>query len=76
MILDFGIHKGKDLSDLTIPDDYVQWLASRGKYMDEENRFETKWKVPVPVWMAARQEMERRGWEHIGERFEKRESHE
>ena len=73
MILSFGIHKGKELSDPTIPDDYMKWLGSRGKYMSHTNRFETAWKVPVDVWMAARVEMDRRGYDHIGERFERRE---
>lgn len=72
MILPFGIHKGRDLSDPSIPDSYMMWLASRGKYQSPSNRFETVWKVPVNVWMAARVEMERRGYSHIGERFEKR----
>lgn len=69
--LNFGEHRGKLLSDPTIPDDYIRWLASRGKYQDPKNRFETAWKVPVLVWMDARVEMERRGYRHIGERFEK-----
>ena len=71
MTLDFGVHKGKELSDPSIPDDYVRWLGSRGKYLLTGNRFITSWKVPVPVWMEARMEMERRGYRHIGERFEK-----
>ena len=70
MKLDFGVHVGKELSNLSIPDDYMQWLASRGTYREKPgNRFETTWKVPVLVWMAAREEMERRGYTHIGERF-------
>ncbi len=71
MILTFGTHIDKDLSDPTIPDDYMKWLASRGTYRSKSNRFEIAWKVPVDVWMAARVEMERRGYRHIGERFEK-----
>jgi hypothetical protein len=71
MILQFGQYKGRHLSDLSIPDDYIQWLASRGRYTSKTNRFETAWKVPVDIWMAARVEMERRGYRHIGERFEK-----
>ncbi len=75
MILQFGIYKDHDLSDLFIPDDYMKWLASRGRYDSKTNRFETAWKVPVDVWMAARVEMEKRGYRHIGERFEKEERH-
>jgi len=73
MKLSFGAFKGRDLTDPSIPDSYMQWLASRGKYQSKTNRFETSWKVPVDVWMAARMEMERRGYTHIGERFEKEE---
>ncbi len=71
MVLTFGTYKGRELSDPVIPDSYMMWLGSRGKYMDKNNRFETAWKVPVDVWMAARIEMERRGYRHIGERFER-----
>jgi hypothetical protein len=71
MKLDFGKFKGIEISDEIIPDEYMKWLASRGTYRSKENRFETAWKVPVTVWMAARQEMERRGYRHIGERFER-----
>jgi hypothetical protein len=71
--LDFGSHKGRVLSDPTIPDEYMRWLASRGRYMSGKNRFEVEWKVPVVVWMAARIEMERRGYDHIGERFIRKE---
>jgi hypothetical protein len=73
MRLPFGAFKGRELSDPAIPDSYMKWLASRGRYDSKVNRFETAWKVPVDVWMAARQEMERRGYRHIGERFEKEE---
>ena len=72
MILVFGAFKGHNLSDSAIPDSYIRWLASRGGYDSKINRFETAWKVRVDVWMAARQEMERRGYTHIGERFERR----
>jgi hypothetical protein len=71
MLLPFGAFKGHDLSDPAIPDSYMRWLASRGRYDSKINRFETAWKVPVDVWMAARKEMERRGYVHIGERFER-----
>jgi hypothetical protein len=71
MIIEFGKYKGFTLSDLSIPIEYIRWLASRGTYKSKTNRFETAWKVPVDVWMAARIEMERRGYRHIGERFEK-----
>lgn len=71
MILDFGIHKDKHISDPTIPDDYVKWLASRGKYYKSKHSRETTWKVPLNIWLAALTEIERRGYKIIGERFEK-----
>ena len=71
MILDFGIHKGKELSDLSIPDEYIKWLASRGKYKSKLNQFEYAWKLPIMVWLAALKEIEDRGYKIIGERFEK-----
>lgn len=71
--LPFGKYEGKTLDDLEIPTEYVRWLASRGKFMSTTNRFETAFKVPVPLWMAAREEMENRGWKHVGERFIKEE---
>jgi hypothetical protein len=70
-ILPFGNFAGKNLSSPEIPDSYIMWLARRGAYQSKTNRFETAWKVPVDIWMAARVEMERRGYRHIGERFEK-----
>ena len=70
MIIPFGAHKGKDMSDPSIPDGYVRWMADRGRYNSPTNRFETAWKVPVDVWMGARREMEKRGYKHIGERWE------
>ena len=73
MKLTFGTFEGHDLSDPAIPDSYMKWLAARGRYDSKTNRFETAWKVPVDVWMAARQEIERRGYTHIGERFVKEE---
>ncbi len=71
MILNFGTYKDRDLSDPVIPDIFMMWLGSRDKYMSKKTRFETAWKVPVDVWMAARVEMEKRGYRHIGERFER-----
>ena len=68
-VLTFGKHKGKMLSDPDISDEYVRWVASRGKYMSKTNRFECEFKIPVDAWMAGRVEMERRGYDHIGERF-------
>lgn len=71
MTLAFGTFKGRELSDSSIPDSYIQWLASRGKYYKEKHSTEPTWKVPVGVWLAALTEIERRGYKIIGERFEK-----
>jgi hypothetical protein len=68
-ILTFGRYRGKVLSDPEVPDDYVRWVASRGKYMRKTNENELEGKIPVDAWMAGRVEMERRGYDHIGERF-------
>ncbi len=61
MILTFGTFKGLALTDASIPDSYIQWLACRGNYQMPGNRFETKWKVPIDVSIHARREMERMG---------------
>ena len=71
LILDFGIHIGKQLSDPSIPDDYMGFLASDKEYYGKKNPFELTFRVPLKVYMAARQEMERRGYKRIGERWEK-----
>uniref|UniRef100_A0A6H1ZUX4 Uncharacterized protein n=1 Tax=viral metagenome TaxID=1070528 RepID=A0A6H1ZUX4_9ZZZZ len=71
MKLDFGIYHGKELSDPSIPDDYVCWLSERGSYTLPGNRFETTWHVPIVVSINARREMEKRGWKHNGDRWKK-----
>jgi len=65
-ILNFGIYKGRSLSDLSIPLTYISWMAGRGKYADPNNRFEVAWKVPITLAILARREYERR----TGERWE------
>jgi hypothetical protein len=71
VVLEFGQFKGHDLSDMEVPDSYIKWLASRGAYTLPGNRFETTWVVPIVVSINARREMERRGWKHNGDRWEK-----
>ena len=73
MVIDFGKFKGKDLTDLSVPDTYIQWLALRGSYPMPGNRFEAKWKVPIVLSIEARREMERRGYRRDGDRYEKEE---
>ena len=69
MILEFGQFRGRKLSDLFVPITYIRWLAERGSYHLPGNRFETSWKVPIVVCIAARREMERRGWAHDGSKW-------
>lgn len=71
MKLFFGAFKGHDISDQSIPDGYIKWLASRGKYYKSAHSTDITWKVPLDVWEAALTEIERRGYKIIGERFEK-----
>ena len=72
MIITFGKYKGFDLSDrITVPDGYVEWMALRASYPSPENRFETKWKVPIVLSIAARREMERRGYRRVDEHYER-----
>jgi hypothetical protein len=71
MNLPFGQFKGHDLTD--IPDSYLFWLCDRGRstYYHSLHSLDVTWKVPIPVWEAARKEAERRGFKKIGERWEK-----
>lgn len=69
----FGIHKGKLLSDESIDDRYIHWLAKRGSYQEPGNRFNTTWQVPVVLSILARRESERRGWKREGDRYVKNE---
>ena len=72
MKLDFGIHIDKEFSDLSIPDNYICWLAERGSYTLPGNRFDITWKVPIIDSIEARKEMERRGWVHDGRKWRKK----
>lgn len=72
MVLKFGKHKGKNIQD--VPDDYLMWLAKpmySGKFYKSLHSTELTWKVPFDVKLAARGELMRRGFELIGERWEK-----
>lgn len=72
-MIDFGKFKGKELTDPSVPDTYIRWLALRGSYTMPGNRFETKWKVPIVLSIEARREMEKRGYRRDGDRYEKEE---
>jgi hypothetical protein len=72
-ILQFGKYKGCCLGNLE-DDDYIKFLAKpvySGKYYKSLHSTELNWKVPFEVKIAARAELERRGYKLIGERFEK-----
>ena len=71
MILPFGLYRGRTLEDADVPDSYIGWLALRKSYVSPTNRFETTWKVPIDISIAARREMERRGYKRIDDRYEK-----
>ena len=73
MILSFGAHRGKELSDPSIPDGYIEFLAKRGAYYAPGNHFEAKWKVPIDICIHARNEMERRKYKFDGDRWKKEE---
>ena len=69
-VLDFGIHKGKVLSD--IPIDYLIWLALRGSYQAPGNRYgDASWKVPITISILARRECEARGYRRHGDKYYK-----
>jgi uncharacterized protein (DUF3820 family) len=71
-VLDFGIHRGKLLSD--IPIDYVIWLALRGSYQEPGNRYgDAKWKCPITISILARREAENRGYKRHGDHYMKEE---
>jgi hypothetical protein len=71
MLIPFGQFRGRDISDKTIPDSYIKWMALRASYPEPGNRFETKWKVPITVSIEARREMERRGYKRVDEHYER-----
>lgn len=70
-IINFGIHKDKQLSDLSIPCTYIFWLASRGSYQEPGNRFKNTWAVPITLSILARREAENRGFKNDGDKWRK-----
>jgi len=73
-ILDFGKYKGKTISEVD-DDHYLQWLAKpvySGKYYKSLHSTELNWKVPFNVKIAARAELEKRGYELNGETWRKK----
>lgn len=73
MKLQFGKYKGRELQSLT-DENYLMWLAKpmyTGKYYKSLHSTELNWKVPFDVKLAARGELMKRGYNLIGERWEK-----
>lgn len=73
MILMFGTYKGQSLTN--IPVNYCMWLAKpvySGKFYKSIHSTELNWKVPLAVKIAARAELDRRGFKLIGERWEEK----
>lgn len=70
MILQFGRHKGLDISSPEVPDRYILFLAKpkySGGFYKSLHVTDLKWRVPHEVKVAARKEAERRGWSLSGE---------
>jgi hypothetical protein len=73
MVLQFGKYRGKDLQAVS-DESYIMWLAKpvySGKFYKSLHSTELNWKVPFDVRVAARKELERRGYKLVGERWEK-----
>jgi hypothetical protein len=73
MVLQFGKYRGKDLQVVS-DESYIMWLAKpvySGKFYKSLHSTELNWKVPFDVRVAARKELERRGYKLVGERWEK-----
>lgn len=73
IILDFGKYKGKSISEID-DDDYLKFLAKpvySGKYYKSIHSTELNWKVPFNVKIAARAELEARGYKLIGEHWDR-----
>jgi hypothetical protein len=73
-ILDFGKYKGKTVAEID-DDSCLQFLAKpvySGKYYKSLHSTELNWKVPFNVKIAARAELEKRGYSLIGERWERK----
>ena len=73
VIIEFGKYRGKSLSEIT-DESYLQWVAKptySGKFYKSIHSTDLNWRVPFEVKIAAMEELERRGFKLIGERWEK-----
>ncbi|RPH72962.1 hypothetical protein EHM76_05675 [bacterium] len=72
-IIEFGKYKGQKVS--TIEDDYyLQWLAKpvySSKFYKSLHSADLSFKVPWEVSVAAREELDKRGYKLVGTRWEK-----
>jgi hypothetical protein len=72
--LSFGKYKGTKISEL-LDDEYLCWLGKpvySPKFYKSIHSTEKNFKVPFNVTIRAREELEKRGYELIGERWERR----
>lgn len=54
----FGVHNGKELSDETVPDNYLEWLVNNGQpYVNQKSSAEVK-KWARDRWMDLLSAME------------------
>jgi hypothetical protein len=73
-ILLFGKYKGTKISEL-LDEEYLCWLGKpvySPKFYKSIHSTEKNFKVPFNITVQAREELEKRGYELIGERWERR----
>ena len=71
-VIDFGQYSGHFYCNL--PDEYLFWVSKptySGKFYKSLHSMEKNWTVPLQAKIAAREELERRGFKLVGERWEK-----
>ena len=72
--LSFGKYKGTKISEL-LDEEYLCWLGKpiySSKFYKSIHSTEKNFKVPFNIIIQAREELEKRGYELIGERWERR----
>jgi len=70
----FGKYKGTKISEL-LDEEYLCWLGKpvySPKFYKSIHSTEKNFKVPFNITVQAREELEKRGYELIGERWERR----
>ncbi len=75
MILPFGRYRGREISDPTVPDAYLIWMADRSvnvyRYGRPWENSNNTFQVPADIELTAREELQRRGYKRKGMRWEK-----